>query len=160
MCDFAAAMADRVIPRAPVRQWVLTVPHGLRGKMAYDPALTTEVLRQLIAAVSAWLRARARRLGIRGVIKTGAVRLVTYFDSDFDRNTEMKFGEANSVGNSAALSVAPALQSHKARRSRAHDSRSSSLFVGETHLGDLDTGQRPGRFRLAARSPVNAHHLR
>lgn len=67
MCDFAAALADRVIPRAPVRQWVLTVPHGLRGRMAYDPALTTEVLRQLISAVSAWLRARARRLGIRGV---------------------------------------------------------------------------------------------
>jgi hypothetical protein len=84
MCDFAAAMADRVIPRAPVRQWVLTVPHGLRGKMAYDPALTTEVLRQLIAAVSAWLRGRARRLGIRGVIKTGAVTVIQRFNSALD----------------------------------------------------------------------------
>jgi hypothetical protein len=66
MCDFAAALADRVIRRVPVRQWVLTVPHGLRGRLAYDPTLTTQVLRQLIAAVSGWLRARARRLGIRG----------------------------------------------------------------------------------------------
>ena len=55
MCDFAAALADRVIPRVPVRQWVLTVPHSLRGRLAYDPGLTTVVLRQLIAAVSAWL---------------------------------------------------------------------------------------------------------
>jgi hypothetical protein len=37
MSDFAAALADRVIPRVPVRQWVLTVPHGLRPKLAYDP---------------------------------------------------------------------------------------------------------------------------
>ena len=65
MCDFAARLADRVIPRVPVRQWVLTVPHGLRAKLAYDPALTTVVLRELIAAVSSWLRGRARRLRIR-----------------------------------------------------------------------------------------------
>ena len=84
MCGFAAALADRVIPRVPVRQWVLTVPHGLRGKMAYDPALTTAVLRQLIAAVSAWLRGRARRLGIRGVVKTGAVTVIQRFNSALD----------------------------------------------------------------------------
>lgn len=79
MCDFAATLADRVIPRVPVRQWVLTVPHGLRARLAHDPGLTSEVLRQLIAAVSAWLRARARRLGIR-VLKTGAVTLIQRFN--------------------------------------------------------------------------------
>ena len=84
MCDFAAALADRVIPRVPMRQWVLTVPHGLRGKIAYDPGLTTVVLRQLIAAVSAWLRGRARRLGIRGPIKTGAVTIIQRFNSALD----------------------------------------------------------------------------
>jgi hypothetical protein len=84
MCDFAAALADRVIPRVPMRQWVLTVPHGLRGKMAYDPGLTTVVLRQLIAAVTGWLRGRARRLGIRGPIKTGAVTVIQRFNSALD----------------------------------------------------------------------------
>ena len=38
MCDFAAALAERVVPRVPVRQWVLTVPHGVRGKTASTPA--------------------------------------------------------------------------------------------------------------------------
>ncbi len=52
--------------------------------MAYDPALTTAVLRQLIAAVSAWLRGRARRLGIRGAIKTGAVTVIQRFNSALD----------------------------------------------------------------------------
>ena len=84
MCDFAAALADRVVPRVPVRQWVLTVPHGLRARLAHDPGLTSEVLRQLIAAVSAWLRRRAKRLGIRGVLKTGAVTVIQRFNSALD----------------------------------------------------------------------------
>ena len=39
-----------------VRQWVLTVPHGLRARMMFDPALTSAVLRELIRAISSWLR--------------------------------------------------------------------------------------------------------
>jgi hypothetical protein len=68
------------MPQVPVRQWVLTVPHGLRAKLAYDPGLTTVVLRQFIAAVSSWLRGRARRLGIRGALKTGAVTVIHYVE--------------------------------------------------------------------------------
>ena len=66
------------------RQWVLTVPHGLRAKLAVDPALTTVVLREFIAAVSVWLRRRARRLGIRGALKTGAVTMIQRFNSALD----------------------------------------------------------------------------
>jgi hypothetical protein len=29
MCDFAARLVAHVLPRVPIRQWVLTVPHGL-----------------------------------------------------------------------------------------------------------------------------------
>jgi hypothetical protein len=81
MADFAAHFVDRVAPSVPVRQWVLTVPHPMRARMMYDPALTTIVLRQLIAAVSSWLRRRARRLGIRGALKAGAVAVVQRFNS-------------------------------------------------------------------------------
>jgi len=49
-----------------------------------DPALTTLVLREFVAAVSAWLRRRARRLGIRGTIKTGAVKVIQRFNSALD----------------------------------------------------------------------------
>src|SRR5258706_529808 len=49
--------------------------------MMFDPALTTLVLRELIAAVSSWLRRRARRLGIRGALKPGAVAVVQRFNS-------------------------------------------------------------------------------
>jgi hypothetical protein len=84
MCDFAARLVTSVLPRVPVRQWVLTVPHALRAKLAVDPALTTVVLREFIAAVSAWLRRRARRLGIRGALKTGAVTVIQRFNSALD----------------------------------------------------------------------------
>jgi len=84
MCDFAAGTVDRVFPHVPVRQWVLTVPHGLRAKMAYDPALTSVVLRRFISAVSSWLRRRARRLGVRGVLKTGSVTVIQRFNSAID----------------------------------------------------------------------------
>ena len=84
--DFAAGLVDRVIPRVPVRQWVLTVPHGLRAKMMFDPALTSAVLRDLIRAVSSWLRQRARRQGVVGALKTGAVTVIQRFNSALGAN--------------------------------------------------------------------------
>jgi hypothetical protein len=84
MSDFAARAVLRVFPRVPIRQWVLTVPHALRARMAFDPALVTLVLRELIATVSAWLRWRARRLGIGGRLKTGAVTAIQRFNSALD----------------------------------------------------------------------------
>jgi hypothetical protein len=86
MSDFAAQLVDRVIPRVPIRQLVLTVPHGLRARMMFDPALTSAVLRELIRAISSWLRRRARRQGVVGAIKTGAVTVIQRFNSALAAN--------------------------------------------------------------------------
>ena len=59
-------------------------PHGLHAKLAYGTSLTTVVLCQFIAAVSSWLCGRARRLGIRGALKTGAVTVIQRFNSALD----------------------------------------------------------------------------
>jgi hypothetical protein len=83
MCDFAARLRDRVMPAVPVRQWVLTVPYELRAKLAFDPSLTN-LGPELMAAVSSWLRRRARGLGLRGTLKTGAVTVVQRFNSALD----------------------------------------------------------------------------
>ena len=40
MCDFAANLRAHVMPRVPVRQWVLTVPHPIRFRMAFNPNVT------------------------------------------------------------------------------------------------------------------------
>ena len=38
MCDFAAHLRDHVMPHVPVRQWVLTVPVGLRATRPWTAA--------------------------------------------------------------------------------------------------------------------------
>ncbi len=81
MCDTAAHLVDNVLPQVPVRQWVLTVPHGLRYAMAHNPALAGVVLRVFMGAVSWAQRRRARKQGLRGVLKTGAVTVIQRFDS-------------------------------------------------------------------------------
>jgi hypothetical protein len=81
MCDFATRAVDRVFPRVPIRQWVLTCPRDLRPRLAADPDLTTLVLRTFVAAVSSWLRRQGRRLGLRGALKTGGATVIQRFNS-------------------------------------------------------------------------------
>src|SRR6266481_7716555 len=44
MAEQAAHLVDTVLPTVPVRQWVLTVPHRLRYRLAFDHALCRAVL--------------------------------------------------------------------------------------------------------------------
>ena len=87
MADTAAHLVDRVFPVAPVRQWVLTVPWALRYRMAYDAALTSDILRELVRAVFASLRRRARRgknLGPKP--RCGAVTFIQRFGGALNLN--------------------------------------------------------------------------
>ncbi len=61
MADTEAHLVDRVFPKAPVRQWVLTLPFALRYRLAYDSGLTSAVLRVFVREVFASLRRSARR---------------------------------------------------------------------------------------------------
>ena len=81
MADTAAHLVDRVLPEAPVRQWVLTLPYPLRYRCAYDARLTSDVLRAFIRALFAELRRRVRnRWGERGD-QCGAVTFIQRFGS-------------------------------------------------------------------------------
>jgi len=64
MSDTAAHLVERVIPDVPVRQWVLSLPHALRFKVAFDTELLGGVLRIFIRAVFGLMRQRARDSGI------------------------------------------------------------------------------------------------
>jgi hypothetical protein len=63
MADTAAHLVDRVFPRVPVRQWVMTVPYPLRYRLAYDASLVTEVLAVFTALYSG--ACFVRRKGLR-----------------------------------------------------------------------------------------------
>jgi len=60
MADTAAHLVDHVLPRAPYRQWVFTVPKALRLRLARDPAWTTWVGNLAVRAIGAWQRRVAR----------------------------------------------------------------------------------------------------
>jgi len=79
MADTAAHLTDRVLPRVPVRQWVLSLPFSLRYRLAYDSKLAAAVLQLFVSWVFASLRRRAReKWGVRGA-QCGAVTLVQRF---------------------------------------------------------------------------------
>lgn len=57
MVETAAHLADHVIPRLPVRQWVLSVPKRLRYYLQADPAIQNLALHIFLSAVEQGLRA-------------------------------------------------------------------------------------------------------
>jgi hypothetical protein len=78
MADTAAHLVDRVLPRAPYRQWVSTVPKPLRLVLARDPRWTRWIGGLVVRSIGAWQRRVARARGIREPL-TGAVTFVQRF---------------------------------------------------------------------------------
>ncbi len=64
MNEQAAHLVDRVLPQAPYRQWVLTLPGELARVVAFDADLATAVFGVFADELSRWQRERANDLGI------------------------------------------------------------------------------------------------
>lgn len=61
MAETVANLTDHVIPEALVRQWVVSLPHAIRYRLAYDHDACTIALRAFVRTVFSDLRRRARR---------------------------------------------------------------------------------------------------
>ena len=83
MHDSAAHLCDRVLPRVPMRQWVVTFPRRVRYHLAADPRLASEALREVLRAIFTYQRRQARQLGARPARAraNGAVSFVQRFNS-------------------------------------------------------------------------------
>jgi putative transposase/transposase-like zinc-binding protein len=88
MAETAARLVARVLPRVPIRQWVLSLPRPLRYRLAYDAALCSAVLGVFLRAVFGWLRRRAQRAGVSGG-KPGAVTQIQRFGSAINANLHL-----------------------------------------------------------------------
>ena len=64
MADVAAHLVDRVVPKIPIRQWVITFPRRVRWHLAHDPKLAAEALTLCLRVLFAWQRRTARGRGI------------------------------------------------------------------------------------------------
>lgn len=86
MAKKAAHLVDHVFPDVPVREWVLSLPHRIRYRLAYDQDACTIALRAFIRTVFTDLRRRAKRR--HGVIngKPGGITFIQRFASSLALN--------------------------------------------------------------------------
>ena len=63
MVETAAHLAEHVIPRLPVRQWVLSVPKRLRHHLERDPAVLNAALHIFLSAIERVLRQHSSGAG-------------------------------------------------------------------------------------------------
>ena len=84
MCATSANLVEHVLPAAPLRQWVLTVPFAWRKRLGYDGPMLGALVRKLADAVLSFYRRRAERDGVRG--QSGAVLVVQRTSSDLRLN--------------------------------------------------------------------------
>jgi hypothetical protein len=84
MSDAAVHLTERVLPEVPIRQWVCSLPWGLRALLGYDRELCAEVLSAFVEELLRSLRWRAKRLlGLASVEQAhpGTVTFIQRFDS-------------------------------------------------------------------------------
>jgi len=85
MAETAAHLADHVLPRMPVRQWVLALPKRLRYHLRHDREALSSALRLFLDAVERRLRSRCPGAGVRS--RTGAVAFIHRFGSSLNQHT-------------------------------------------------------------------------
>lgn len=83
MAESAANWIDHVLPsRAPLRQWVLTLPFELRARVAYDRELLSRITRLFADSVLGFYRRTMRDLYRVGKGQSGAITAVQRVNSD------------------------------------------------------------------------------
>jgi hypothetical protein len=98
MSETAAHVVDRVRPSVPVRQWVLSVPFGLRARLAADAAALTLTARVLFEAMRRWYRDASgvvRRDDVR--VEGGALTFVHRGGGSLNLNTHLHVIAADGV---------------------------------------------------------------
>jgi Putative transposase len=87
MAETATHLVDYVIPRVPVRQWVLSFPIPLRLLFAAHPEFLTPVLQIIHRVIATFL---IKQAGLkRTEADTGAVTLIQRFGSAANLNIHL-----------------------------------------------------------------------
>jgi len=84
MAESAALLVDEVLPQAPMRQWVLSVPFPLRFLFATRPKIMSEVLGLVYRVIATHLIKEAGFT--KNTAHTGAVTLIQRFGSALNLN--------------------------------------------------------------------------
>jgi hypothetical protein len=88
MAERAAHLADHVFPAVPVRQWVVTFPHRLRYRLAWDHDLGRAVVGVSVRTVLDFRRHVAQEAGVAGG-RGGAVAIIQRFGGALNLNVHV-----------------------------------------------------------------------
>jgi len=96
MADSAAHLVDAVLPKRPIRQWVLSVPYPLRFLFATNPGVMSQVLTIIHRVISTFLIHRAG-MTVKSGAQSGAVTLIQRFGSALNMNPHFHMLYLNGV---------------------------------------------------------------
>jgi hypothetical protein len=85
MAAGAAELVDHILPQVPIRQWVLSLPHALRYRLAWDHTLCRAVLTIYTRTLLSFERRRGRRRGIADG-RSGTVTAIQRFGGGVQLN--------------------------------------------------------------------------
>ena len=91
--DAAARLVEDVMPRVPVRQWVLSFPYEIRYRLAWDGQWVSAVLAVFLRVVGRWYRRQAQALG-HDRARWGSVTFVQWFGSSLNLNPHLHVQDA------------------------------------------------------------------
>jgi hypothetical protein len=86
MAESAAHLIDEVFPKAGIRQWVLSFPMPVRFILAKNPKIQGKVLTIVHRAITAYIRKKAKKKGLRARLQPGAVTLIQRFGGSLNLN--------------------------------------------------------------------------
>ncbi len=139
MAETAADLVDNLLPRVPVRLWVLSFPIPLRSLFAVHPELLTAVLRIIHRVINTHL---VKQTDIkRNEAATGAITLIQRFGSAANLNTHLHAlvldGVYQSVAQDGALRFAEATAPTQAKLQTLLDKIITRVMRLLTRLGHL-----------------------
>jgi hypothetical protein len=85
MAESAAHLVDHVLPRLPIRQWVLSLPKRLRYYLQHDREALNSALRIFLNGIERYLRAHSPGAGPDA--RAGAVAFIHRFGSSLNVHT-------------------------------------------------------------------------
>jgi hypothetical protein len=112
MAERAAHLVDHVIPDVPVRQGVLSLPHRLRYRLAWDHDLCRRVTAVFLRAVFRLLKDQARSASLEQP-RGGAVAIIQRFGGGLNLNVHI---QALVLDGVVARDAAGTVGFHPARR--------------------------------------------
>src|SRR6266436_2277186 len=159
MTERAAYLVDAVLPRVPVRQWVLTVPYRLRYRLAWDHGLSRAVLRVYTRVLLDVYARGARARGVPGG-RTGSVTVMQRVGSGLNANLPFHTLVLDGVfiedsGGALAFHPAPAPSDAEVAAVLARIGRRVQQLLVRRGLEPADDATGPVD-RLAGESPVLA----